>query len=67
MSQWHLSLVDASNLTERQVEGLVGAYIERKKFEAKVTLAMLGEALQGKREQASLADLAMAGFGIRGV
>ena len=54
------------SLTDRQVEGLLSGYIERKRFEAKVLVSVLGEALQPKKEQASLASLAAMGFGIRG-
>lgn len=55
------------SLTDRQVAGLMGAYIERKKFEAKITMSIVAEALAPKKEgPASLASLATMGFGIRG-
>lgn len=54
------------SLTDRQVAGLMGAYIERKKFEAKIMLSVVAEALKPQKEQASLASLAALGFGIRG-
>jgi len=66
MSQWGLSLDQAVSLTERQVNGLLGAYIERQKFESKVLISTLGKAMEPKREQGSLASLAALGFGIRG-
>jgi len=46
---------------------LLTAYLERKKFEAKITLSMLSEALKPKRELASLAGLSAMGFGIKGL
>lgn len=55
------------SLTERQVEGLLGAYLERKKFEAKITMSIVAEAMKPKKETGSLAGLAMAGFGIKGL
>lgn len=66
MSQWGLSMAAAVSLTERQIQGLLSAYIERKKFEAKVTMSIVAEALKPKKEQGSLASLAALGFGIRG-
>lgn len=55
------------SLNERQINGLMGAYIERKKFEAKITMSIISEALAPKsKEQGSLAGLAAMGFGIRG-
>jgi hypothetical protein len=52
------------SLTDRQVDALMGAYLERKKFEAKVMLSVLSESLSTKTEQASLGTIAMMGFGI---
>lgn len=55
------------SLNDRQVNGLMRAYIERKKFEAKVTMSIVAEALSPKQEKpASLASLAALGFGIKG-
>lgn len=54
------------SLTDSQVEGLLGAYLERKKTEAKILLSIVGEALKPKREQGSLAGLAAVGFKIEG-
>ena len=54
------------SLTDYQVEGLLGGYIERKKFEAKVLVSVLGEALKPKEKPMSLGNLAAMGFGIRG-
>jgi hypothetical protein len=45
------------------------AYLERTKFEAKVMIGTLGEALNGKKKdegQMGLGALAAMGFGIRG-
>lgn len=42
------------------------AYLKRKQFESKVLVSVLAEALQPKKEQASLGQLAALGFGIRG-
>lgn len=67
MSQWGLSLDQAVSLTDSQVNGLLAAYIERTKFESKVLISTLGEAMQPKKEQASLASLAAMGFGIKGI
>lgn len=56
------------SLTDRQVNGLLGAYIERKKFEAKITMSIVGEAFSKKKDEGtmSLGSLAAMGFGIRG-
>jgi hypothetical protein len=54
------------SLTDYQVDSLLAAYLERKKFEAKIMLSVVSEALQPKQEQGTLASLAMAGFGIKG-
>lgn len=63
-----MTLAGAVSLTEAQVDGLLGAYLERKKFESRVIWAMLGEAMKGKPDPAAnLNMLAMMGFGIRGV
>jgi hypothetical protein len=66
MGVWGMSLEDASRLTERQVNLLLNAYVQRKKFEAKVTLSLLAEAMKPKEEKMSLSSLAAMGFGIRG-
>jgi hypothetical protein len=45
------------------------AYLERTKFEAKVMIGTLGEAMGGKKKdegQTSIGALAAMGFGIRG-
>ena len=61
-----MNLTQAANLTDGQVEGLLAAYLERKKFETKIMLSMVGEALKPKEQTMSLGALAAAGFGIRG-
>jgi len=69
MSQWGLSLAAAVSLTDEQLTGLMGAYIERKKFEAKVTISVVAEALKAKEKDSgpmSLTELSTMGFGIRG-
>jgi len=67
MSQWGLSLDAAMNLTEAQIEGLLGAWLERKRFEAKITVSVWGEALKPKEKGLmSLSALASMGFGIQG-
>jgi hypothetical protein len=46
------------------------AYLERKKFEARILVGTLGEAMGGKKKDEGpmpLAALAAMGFGIRGV
>jgi len=51
------------------VQRLLLSYLERQKFEAKVLISTLGEALGGKKKdegQMPLAALAAMGFGIRG-
>ena len=55
------------SLTDRQVEGLLGAYLERKKIESKILISVLGEALAPKKEQGSLASLAAIGFKVEGL
>lgn len=55
------------SLTDWQVKHLLAAYLERKKFEAKITLSVVAEALQPKQETGSLASLATMGFGIKGL
>lgn len=55
------------SLSDRQVNGLMRAFIERKKFEAKITMSIVADALAPKPDKpASLANLAALGFGIRG-
>jgi len=56
-------------LSESQVQKLMLAYLERKKFEARILVGTLGEAMGGKKKdegQMPLAALAALGFGIRG-
>lgn len=68
MSQWGLSIEDATRLTDTQITGLLGAYVERKRFEAKVTLSVVAEALtKPKDKELSLAGLSMMGFAIEGL
>lgn len=64
-----MTVCDAVSLTETQVNGLLNAYLERKKFEAKLHWAVLGEALNSEKEPelASLGQLAVMGFGIHGL
>lgn len=66
MAEWGLSMEQAVSLTEWQISQLIPAYVERTKFEAKVLVGTLGEAMKPKKEQASLASLAAMGFGIKG-
>ena len=54
------------SLTDGQVEGLLSGYIERKKFESKVLVSILGEVMISKKSEMSLGSLAAMGFGIRG-
>lgn len=55
------------SLTDAQIAGLLAAYLERKRFEAKVMLSVVAEALKPKeKNQMSLGGLAAMGFGIRG-
>lgn len=61
-----MTLEQAAALTEAQAEGLLGAYLERKRTEAKITLSIVGEAFKPKQPDMSLGALAAAGFGIRG-
>lgn len=62
-----MSMSEAVSLTEAQMTGLVGAYVERKRFESKVLIGVLGEALKPQKEQTSLASLAAMGFAIEGL
>lgn len=66
MAEWGLSMGQAVSLTDRQLKGLLNGYFERKKFEAKILVSTLGEAMQPKKQQGSLAGLAAMGFGIKG-
>jgi len=67
MSQWGLTLEAALALSDAQVEGLLGAWLERKRFEAKIMVSVWGEALKPKdKGPMSLSSLAAMGFGIRG-
>lgn len=55
------------SLTDYQVDRLMAAYLERKKFEAKILMSIVAEGLAPKKDEpASLASLAAMGFGIRG-
>lgn len=53
-------------MTDRQANALLGAYLERKKFEAKITVSVVGEALTKKKDDGpmSLTELAAMGFAI---
>jgi hypothetical protein len=69
MSQWGLTLDGAMALTEAQIDGLLGAWLERKRFEAKIMVSVWGEALKPKEKGQglmSLSALAAMGFGIEG-
>lgn len=63
-----MSLEQAVSLTDEQVTGLLGAYVERQQFESKVLISVLGEALKpsDKGQDLSLSSLSMMGFGIEG-
>jgi hypothetical protein len=54
------------SLTDRQVEGLLGAYLERKKIESKILLSIVAEALKPQEKPMSLGSLAAMGFKIEG-
>ena len=62
-----MSLAQAVSLSEAQINGLLGAYMERKQFEAKVILGTLGKALKPKDEGISLGGLFAMGFEIEGL
>ena len=67
-----MTLSEAQALTDRQLAGLFGAYVERKRFEAKMVVAVVAEALKPKEDGTgnklmSLGALAALGFGIQGV
>lgn len=66
MSQWGLSLDQAVSLTETQIAGLLPAYVERTKFEARVLISTLGEAMKPTEPESTLGGLGAMGFGIRG-
>lgn len=56
------------SLTDRQVDGLLGAYLERKKIEAKILLSIVAEALKPQEKGlANLGSLAAMGIGIEGL
>lgn len=65
MSQWGLSLQQAASLTDRQLAGLMGAYLERKRVEAKIILSIVGEAMKPKQPDMSMGALAAMGIGMR--
>jgi hypothetical protein len=54
------------SLSDAQVEGLLTAYLERKKVEAKIMLSVIGEAFKPKQPEMSLGALAAMGFKIEG-
>jgi hypothetical protein len=56
----------AASLSDAQIEGLLGAYLERKRTEAKIMLSIVGEALKPKQPEMSLGSLAAMGFKIEG-
>jgi hypothetical protein len=66
MAEWGLSLPEAVSLTDEQYDGLLSGYVGRKKYEAKVLVSVLGEAMTPKDKPMTLSGLAAAGFGIRG-
>lgn len=63
-----MTIDEAMALSERQIVLLWEAYLERKRFESRVLLSELGNALQPKESkgQMSLSALAAMGFGIEG-
>jgi hypothetical protein len=61
-----MSLDQAVSLTDEQITGLLGGYVERTKFEARVLISTLGEAMKPKEQSMSLRSMASMGFGIRG-
>jgi hypothetical protein len=61
-----MTLEQSAQMTESQTTGLLGAYVRRKRFEARLLVSQLSEAMQPKRETGNLASLATLGFGIRG-
>jgi hypothetical protein len=66
MSAWGMTLEQAAALPERHALMLMRSYLARQRFESRVLIAQLADAMQPKREQGSLAGLAALGFGIRG-
>lgn len=63
-----MTLGGAVSLTDRQVDGLLGAYLERKKIEAKILLSIVAEALKPQEKGlANLGSLAAMGIGIEGL
>jgi len=57
---------EAMALTDVQVRGLLSAYLERKRVEAKIMISMVAEAMKKpKQQEMSLGALAAMGFGIR--
>ena len=68
MSQWGLTLDQTVSLTAKQGEGLLGAYLERKKIESKILISTLGEALKPQQKGlVNLGSLASLGIGVEGL
>jgi hypothetical protein len=61
-----MSLAQAVSLNDAQIEGLLSAYLERKKVEAKILLSVVGEAFKPKQPEMTLGGLAAMGFKIEG-
>lgn len=61
-----MTIDQAVSLSDAQMTGLVEAYVERKRFESKVLISVLGEALKPQKESMSLAKLESIGFKIEG-
>lgn len=61
-----MTLDQAVSLTDEQINGLLPAYLERKKIEAQILLSVVGEALKPKQPETTLGGLAAMGFKIEG-
>lgn len=53
-------------MSEYEVSMMLGAYVERTRYEAKILIGVLAEALKPQEKSMSLGELAMMGFGIEG-
>lgn len=66
MAEYGLSMADAMAMTDSQAAMLLRGWLRRKRFESRLLIGQLAEAMQPKRETGNLGSLAMMGFGIRG-
>lgn len=63
-----MTLAEAVSLTDKQVYKLMASYLSRKKFEAKITMSVVAQALKPQEKGlVGLGNLAALGIGVEGL